>query len=85
MKITNNKLKHVHIGKLNNLYMHKSKKFKSIGISIVFKMKYDFKNITAFNVLAKYLGNCNALYPSIEKFNKYIESLYGCNVGIKTN
>ena len=85
MKITNNKLKHVHIGKLNNLYMHKSKKFKSIGISIVFKMKYDFKNITAFIVLSKYLGNCNALYPSIEKFNKYIESLYGCNVGIKTN
>ena len=65
--------------------MNKSKKFKSIGFSVVYKMKYDYKNISAFNILAKYLGNCNANYPSIELFNKYIESLYGASVGIKPN
>ena len=31
------------------------------------------------------MGNCNANYPSIELFNKYIESLYGASVGIKPN
>ena len=46
---------------------------KTIAINIVYKMKYDYKNITAFNVLAKYLGNSCKDYPSIEKFNKYIE------------
>ena len=65
-------LKKVKLGKCNNIYMKKSNKFKSIGISIVYKMKFDYKNITAFNVLAKYLGNCNNKYPSIEKLNKYI-------------
>ena len=28
---------------------------------------------TSFNVLAKYLGNSNQQYPSIEKFNKHID------------
>lgn len=78
-------LKKIKLGKCNNIYMKKSNKFKSIGISVVYKMKFDYKNITAFNVLAKYLGNCNSKYPSIEKLNKYIESLYGSNVGIKSD
>lgn len=78
-------LKRVKLGKCNNIYMNKSKKFKSIGISVVYKMKFDYNNITAFNILAKYLGNCNNKYPSIEKLNKYIESLYGSSVGIKSD
>ena len=80
-----NNLKKISLGKTNHIYMNKSKKFKSIGFSVVYKMKYDYKNISAFNILAKYLGNCNANYPSIELFNKYIESLYGASVGIKPN
>ena len=80
-----NNLKKISLGKTNHIYMNKSKKFKSIGFSLVYKMKYDYKNISAFNILAKYLGNCNANYPSIELFNKYIESLYGASVGIKPN
>ena len=78
-----NNLKKINLGKVNHLYMNKSQKFKSIGLSVVYKMKYDYKNISAFNILAKYLGNCNSNYPSIELFNKYIESLYGATVGIK--
>lgn len=78
-------VKKVNIGRNNHIYLKKTKKFKTIGISFVFKMKYDHKNVTAFNVLAKYLGNCCADYPSIEKLNKYIESLYGTELGIKTS
>lgn len=76
-------LKIIKLGRYNNIYFNKSKKFKSIGIRIVYKMKYDYKNISSFNLLCKYLGNCSESYPSIEQFNKYIDSLYGANVGIK--
>lgn len=78
-------VKKVSIGRNKNIYIKKSKKFKTIGISFVYKMKYDHKNVSAFNVLAKYLGNCSLDYPGIEKLNKYIESLYGTSIGIKTN
>lgn len=80
-----NSFKKVKLGRYNNIYMHKNHKFKSIGISVVYKMKFDYKNITAFNILSKYLGNCNNNYPSIEKLNKYIESLYGAILGIKAD
>lgn len=78
-------VKKISIGRNKNIYIKKSKKFKTIGISFVYKMKYDYKNVSAFNVLAKYLGNCSLDYPGIEKLNKYIESLYGTSIGIKTN
>ena len=78
-------VKKISIGRNKNIYIKKSKKFKTIGLSFVYKMKYDHKNVTAFNVLAKYLGNCSLDYPGIEKLNKYIESLYGTTIGIKTN
>ena len=78
-------VKKINIGRNKNIYIKKSKKFKTIGISFVYKMKYDYKNVSAFNVLAKYLGNCSLDYPGIEKLNKYIESLYGTSIGIKTN
>lgn len=78
-------VKKVSIGRNKNIYIKKSKKFKTIGLSFVYKMKYDHKLVTAFNVLAKYLGNCSLDYPGIEKLNKYIESLYGTTIGIKTN
>ena len=50
-------VKKVNIGKNNHIYLKKNKKFKTIGISFVYKMKYDHKNVTAFNILAKYLFN----------------------------
>ena len=78
-------VKKISIGRNKNIYIKKSKKFKTIGLSFVYKMKYDHKLVTAFNVLAKYLGNCSLDYPGIEKLNKYIESLYGTTIGIKTN
>ncbi len=78
-------LKKIKLGRQNYIYMNKSKKFKSIGVSIVYKMKYDYKNISAYNILAKYLGNCSAKYPSIETFNKQIENLYGSSIGIKSD
>lgn len=77
-------LKKIKFGRHRFIYMNKSKKFKSIGISVVYKMKFDDKNISAFNILAKYLGNCSANYPSIESFNKQIDNLYGSAVGIKS-
>ena len=80
-----NKLKIVSLGGCNHLYLNQTKKFKSIGIKVVYKLKYDYKNVSYFNILAKYLGNCNQNYPSIEKCNQYVDSLYGSNVGIKTN
>ena len=78
-------LKIIKLNKNSNIYMKKTKKFKSIAISIVYKMKYDYKLVTAYNVLAKYLGNSSALFPSIEKFNKYVDSLCGVNFGIKSD
>ena len=80
-----NYLKKIKLGRNNSIYFKKSKKFKTIGISIVYKLKYNHKNVSAFNILAKYLGNCSNNYPSIEKLNKYIESLYGTLIGIKSN
>lgn len=78
-----NDLKRIKLGKNNSIFLHKNKKFKSIGISIEYKLKYDHKNVTAFNLLAKYLGNCSMNYPGIEKLNKYVDSLYGTNLGMK--
>ena len=78
-------LKHIKLGRNNNIYFKKSKKFKTIGISIDFKMKYDHKLVTAFHILCKYLGNCSNKYPSIELLNKYIDSLYGTNLGVKVD
>ena len=52
-------VKHIKLGRNNNIYFKKSKKFKTIGISIDFKMKYDHKLVTAFHILSKYLGNCS--------------------------
>lgn len=79
-----NNLKVIKLGNNNHIYLQKNKKFKSIAINIVYKMKYDYKNITAFNVLAKYLGNSCKDYPSIEQFNKYIDNLYGTSFGMKS-
>lgn len=80
-----NDLKVIKLNSKSNLYIKKTKKFKSIAISVVYKMKYDYKNISAFNILAKYLGNSSNTYQSIEKFNKYIDSLYGTSFGIKSD
>ena len=77
--------KEIKLGRNKHIYFKKSKKFKTIGISVVYKLKYDYKNVTAFNVLAKYLGNCSKDYPSIEKLNKYINNLYGTSIGIKAD
>ena len=79
-----NNLKVLKLNTNTNVYLKKTKKFKSIAINIVYKMKYDYKNITAFNVLAKYLGNSSNQYPSIEKFNKHIDDLYGTSFGMKS-
>ena len=78
-------VKHIKLGRNNNIYFKKSKKFKTIGISIDFKMKYDHKLVTAFHILSKYLGNCSNKYPSIELLNKYIDSLYGTSLGVKVD
>ena len=48
-----NDLKVIKLNSKSNLYIKKTKKFKSIAISVVYKMKYDYKNISAFNILAK--------------------------------
>ena len=80
-----NDLKIVKLNKFSNIYIKKTKKFKSIAISISYKMKYNYKNVTAFNILAKYLGNSNNNYKSIEQFNKYVDSLYGTSFGIKSD
>ncbi len=86
MMMTNmKKIKHVKLGRINNLYISKCKKFKSITISIVYKQKYSYEKISANNILAKYLGNCSLNYPSIELLNKKVESLYGGVIGIKIN
>lgn len=79
------KIKHVKLGKINNLYINKCNKFKSITISVVYKQKYSYEKISANNILAKYLGNCSFNYPSIELLNKKVESLYGGVIGIKIN
>ena len=79
------KIKHVKLGKINNLYINKCNKFKSITISVVYKQKYSYEKISANNILAKYLGNCSFNYPSIELLNKKVESLYGGIIGIKIN
>lgn len=64
-------------------YIHQTKKFKSIGIAIIYKLKYSYKNVSAFSLLSKYLGNCCEKYPGIERLNKEIENLYGTSIGIK--
>ena len=79
------KIKHVKLGKINNLYINKCNKFKSITISVVYKQKYSYEKISANNILAKYLGNCSFNCPSIELLNKKVESLYGGVIGIKIN
>ena len=85
MMMNMKKIKHIKLGKINNLYINKNSKFKSITISIVYKQKYSYEKISANNILAKYLGNCSLNYPSIELLNKKVESLYGGVIGIKIN
>ena len=55
-----NNLKVIKLGNNNHIYLQKNKKFKSIAINIVYKMKYDYKNITAFNVLASLIETLNS-------------------------
>lgn len=85
MMMNMKRIKHIKLGKLNNLYINKCNKFKSITISVVYKQKYSYEKISANNILAKYLGNCSFSYPSIELLNKKVESLYGGVIGIKIN
>ena len=76
-------LKIIKLNSKSNIYMKKTKKFKSIEISVVYKTNYDYKSMSAFNILAKYLGNCSIKYQSIEQLNKYVDNLYGTSLGIK--
>lgn len=79
------KIKHYKFKKINNIYIDKNNKFKSITISVVYKQKFSYEKVSANSILAKYLGNCSFSYPSIELLNKKISSLYGGVLGIKVN
>lgn len=78
------KMKKIPFKRNCQFYIHQTKKFKSIGICIIYKLKYSYKNVSAFSLLSKYLGNCCQKYPGIELMNKAIENLYGTAIGIKT-
>ena len=63
------------------LILEKDKKFKFIGIEVVFRQKYHYEDITAYRVLSKILTNCNQTYPSIELMNKRKDELYSLDIG----
>ncbi len=62
------------------LILEKDKKFKYIGIEIVFKMKYQYEDITAFRILSKILSNTNQKYPSIMEMSHKKDELYDVDI-----
>lgn len=71
----------IKLSRHNRLILQKDKKFKYIGIEIVFKTKFQYENITAFRLLSKILANSNASYPSIESIGKRKDELYDLELG----
>lgn len=58
------------------LILQKDKKFKYIGVEVVFYDKFDYKNITAYNVLSRILLNSSKVYKTMKEMNQKKEELY---------
>ena len=63
------------------LILEKDKKFKYIGMEIVFKTKYRYEDITAYRVLSKILTNTSKKYPSILKMSQKKDELFDVDIG----
>ncbi len=77
--------KKIRLSKSCNLYLQKDKKYKNIGIEIVFKTKFKYENITAYRMLSKILSNSNYKYPNIESMSRKKDVLYDLEMGFSHN
>lgn len=70
-------IKKIKLGRKCNLIIKKDKKFKNIGFDIIFKMDYNYSDISAFNLLSIILNHSSKKYPNLSAINQKKDELYG--------